>query len=89
MFENPAQIVEVLARHEGDHGVLAVEITVDETDADPSLGADVVHRREVETAAAEAGHRRAQDLTASVLGVVGDQRCFVRFFHVNEYSFTW
>jgi hypothetical protein len=85
----PAQVVQVLARHEGDHGVLAFEVAVDQAHADLRLGADVVHGRRMEAPPGEADHRRPEDLAAPVFGVVGHRRGLDVCFHVNEYSFTW
>jgi hypothetical protein len=72
LLQDLAQIVEVLARHVLDDGVLAVEIAVDEAHTDVGRRADVVHGRQVETAFGEAAHRRPEDLPPPLTADVGN-----------------
>ena len=55
-------------RHGGDDRVFVFEIAIDQTDADPGLGTDIVHAGLMKTAFGEANHGRLEDLVRAIRG---------------------
>ena len=56
----------VFGRHRRDDLLLVLEVAIDKPDADPGLGADIVHAGLVETAFREAEHGRLKDLLSAI-----------------------
>ena len=63
---NSRDILLVFGRDRGDHFLLVFEVAIDQPDADPGLGADVVHARLVKAALGKADHRGLEDLCAAI-----------------------
>src|SRR5260370_12094217 len=53
-------------RHRRNHGLFILKIAIDQADADPGFGADIVHARLVETTFGKARHRGIEDLGGPV-----------------------
>ena len=76
----------VAVRHRGNDRLFVFEIAINESDADPSLGADIVHAGLVKTTLGEANHGGLHDLLATILaGVYLEIRHKART--MNERSF--
>src|ERR1700737_5290767 len=69
-----------------NHGLFILKVAIDQTDADPGFGADIVHARLVETTFGKARHRGIENLGRPVEDGVG-----LRLGHwaniMNERSF--
>src|ERR1700731_2218604 len=70
-FENFVNLFFMAVGHRRDDGLFVLEIPVDQTDADSSPGADIVHARLVKTAFGEARDRGIENLGWPVKNGVG------------------
>jgi hypothetical protein len=72
--------------HGRNHGLFVLKIAINQTDADPGFGADIMHARLVETAFGKARHRGIENLGRPVKNGIG-----LRMGHwattMNERSF--
>jgi hypothetical protein len=70
-FQNFLDFLFMPIGHGRNHGLFVLEIAIDQTDADPGFGADVVHARLVETTLGKARHGGVENLSRPIKDGVG------------------